>query len=269
MAYHIVRDPNNSGLRYFQSLKGKGGHLAEGIFIAETPKIARKILESDLEIVSAFMTEPYFEQFGSAIEIRTHNTQIHLASKSTMESIVGYPLHQGVMLAVRIPESKTIESSAKDWKAPHLIVALDRIADAENMGTIIRNCAAFGVSALIVDEQSCHPYLRRSVRVSMGTIVDCEIIRVPELGLALRELSSVFKSRVVAATLSDRSSSIYETTLTGNITLVFGAEGHGIHPTILASCEQEVMIPIAPSVDSLNVGVACGIMIYEAKREIA
>src|SRR5579871_2666200 len=165
--YRVIQDFAADALDDFRSLKGKGGHFERGLFIAESEKIARKLFASALEVPKALMTEEHFDVLRPLIEQRADTTEIYLAPKAAMEAIIGYHLHQGVMLAVKIPETHSIEDAAKAWPEKFLAVALDGIADAENMGAIIRTAAAFGANAIIVDDQSCNPYLRRSVRVSM------------------------------------------------------------------------------------------------------
>ncbi len=180
-----------------------------------------------------------------------------------MEQIIGYHLHQGAMLAVRIPESRSMVEAMTEWQSPWVAIALDGIADAENMGGIIRNAAAFGAKAVIVDETSCNPWLRRSVRVSMGTIVDVEIIRVKDLATALEEIRPI---QLIGATLSNDSLELAHISRERSAVLVFGSEGWGLRPEIAAACDVLVRIPMAEGVDSLNVAVASGIFLYEFGR---
>lgn len=246
----------------FRSLKGKGGHFERGLFIAESEKIARKILASPLEVPRAMMTPEYFEILRELIDARSDETAIYLATESEMEKIVGYHLHQGLMLAVRIPASSSVSEAAKRWPQDFLVVALDSIADAENMGAIIRNAAAFGADAILVDDQSCNPYLRRSVRVSMGTIVDVEIIRVPDLASALRELKSIRECRIVGAAQAERAVRLDSLQRNGSTVLTFGSEGWGMRKEVMNVCDSLVWIPMQPAVDSLNVAIASGIFLH-------
>jgi len=260
---HEKYDP--SAVNDFRSLKGKQGHIERGLFIAEGLKIARKMLESSVEVVSAYLTPEYFEEFKSLFENRTYRTNatnIYIASKQEMETVVGYHLHNGIMLACRIPKSRMIEAAAKEWQSPFVVVALDSIADAENMGAIIRNAAAFGAKAVIVDDQSCNPYLRRSVRVSMGTIVDVEIIQVTELPTAIGRIRPIGPITVIGAALSPDSTELSKLPPSDATILVFGSEGWGLREEVAAVCDQLAAIPMARGVDSLNVTIANGIFLY-------
>jgi tRNA G18 (ribose-2'-O)-methylase SpoU len=130
------------------------------------------------------------------------------------------------------------------------------------MGGLIRNAAAFGVNAVIVDGTSCNPWLRRSVRVSMGTIMDVEIIRVPDLPNALREMRENRTARAIGASLAEGSISLSQIPKGGNAVLVFGSEGWGLRREVASVCDALAEIPMSDNVDSLNVAVASGIFLY-------
>jgi tRNA G18 (ribose-2'-O)-methylase SpoU len=262
MAYTIIQNYDPAAVDIFRSLRGKGGHFEKGLFIAESEKIARKLFESSISIAAAYMTEEYFEQFQPLLADRADTADVFLASKAEMENVIGYNLHQGIMLACRIPENRPLLTAAKEWHSPWMAIALDAIADAENMGAIIRNAAAFGASAVIVDEQSCNPYLRRSVRVSMGTIVDVEIIFVEDLAASLKSIRQIGPFRLIGASLTENSIDLAKVEVAGNAVLVFGSEGWGLRESVTKECDILAKIPMAPGIDSLNVAIASGIFMH-------
>lgn len=247
----------------FQSLKGKSGHLDRGLFIAENPKVIEHVLESLLRIRAAYLTEEFLERFRPAFEAREELVRAYVAPKSTMETIVGYPLHQGAMLTVEIPTTSDLFDA--DLPSPWFAVSLDGIADAENMGAIVRNCAAFGITSIIIDDRSCNPYLRRAVRVSMGTIADVTIYRVPHLAPALERLRSNSVS-VIGAALGNDSMPLSTATRHDRTVLVFGSEGWGMRESVRRACSELRSIPMSQNIDSLNVAIASGIFLYEYTR---
>jgi tRNA G18 (ribose-2'-O)-methylase SpoU len=266
MPYRLIVSYDPEAIDDFRSLKGKGGPLTKGLFIAESERIAHKILASPFEVPKAFMTPEQLDSLRALLERRSDHTDIFVAPKSEMEQIIGYHLHQGVMLAVRIPANRALVEVASHWPEPFLAVALDGITDAENMGAIIRTAAAFGAQAIIVDDQSCNPYLRRSVRVSMGKIVDIEIARVPDLAGALSQVRSERPCRIIGAALTNESLSLDEVERQGSVILVFGSEGWGLRREVMDACDQLVRIPMNANVDSLNVAIASGIFLHEFSR---
>lgn len=265
MAYTLISSFHASAVEDFRSLRDNSGYLEKGLFIAESEKIVRKVLESSIEVPLAYLTEEHFENLRPLFDARNDSTDVFLTSKKEMEKIVGYPLHQGVMLACRIPENRPLMSAAQAWKSPWMAVALNTIADAENMGAIIRNAAAFGASAVIVDDQSCNPWLRRSVRVSMGTIVDMEIILVDDLALALSEMRRLGSVSIIGATLHKNAIDLTDVKVSSSTIIAFGSEGWGLRQSVIDECDILARIPMAPGIDSLNVAIASGIFMHSLK----
>jgi tRNA G18 (ribose-2'-O)-methylase SpoU len=259
---YVVSDLSEAHYAYFASLKGIAGHLKDGLFVAEGPKIVESILRSSVTVPFALMTQEFFEQFTALFESRKGEpTQVHIAQKPAMEKIVGYPLHQGVMLAVGIPEQPELSSLTRG-ESPKTIVILEGLADAENMGTIIRTAAGFGIDAVIVDQTCCHPFLRRSVRVSMGTVVNVPIIRTHDLQSVMRSLKHA-SFKLVAAALREDSLPLTQVEWDDRTAIVLGAEGTGLSDAVLSACDVTAMIPMAKNIDSFNVGVASGIFLHE------
>jgi tRNA G18 (ribose-2'-O)-methylase SpoU len=146
------------------------------------------------------------------------------------------------------------------------VVAVDGIANAENLGVIVRNCAAFGAHALIVGETSSTPYLRRAVRNSMGAIFKLPAVETPNLVETLRQLRGR-GIRCIAAHGQAKSRTLAQCDLTSNCCIVLGGEGHGVSPAVLKECDELAAIPMANEVDSLNVSNAAAVFLYEANRQ--
>jgi tRNA G18 (ribose-2'-O)-methylase SpoU len=265
---YVLSDLSEEHYKYFASLKGITGHLKEGIFIAEGPKVSEHVLRSNAAIAYALMTQEYFEQLAPALEAREGEpTYIHIAPKAELEKIIGFSLHKGLMLAARIPTQHDLHTIVAS-SAPQTIVILEGIADAENMGTLVRTAAAFGVDAVIVDQTCCHPFLRRAVRVSMGTVINVPIIYTEDLKSAIQTLkdASYF---VVAAALGPHSLRLQQTDWQDRTAIILGAEGVGITAATLRLAHVCAMIPMQAGIDSLNVGVACGVFLNERSRAVS
>jgi tRNA G18 (ribose-2'-O)-methylase SpoU len=131
---------------------------------------------------------------------------------------------------------------------------------------LVRNCAAFNAQTLIVGETCSSPFLRRAVRSSMGTIFQMPIVESASLIQAIRDLREsgirciAAHPHVVGRTLSQAS-------FEGDCCVVFGSEGYGISPAVLAACDEAAAIPMPETVDSLNVGSAAAVFLYEANRQ--
>lgn len=267
MAY-VLSDLSAEHYTYFASLKGVTGHLKDGIFIAEGPKIVEQVLRSSAGVPFALMTQEFFDSYAPMLEARAGEpTQLHVAPKSELEKIVGFSLHQGVMIAARIPPSLDLDAVTA-LPGRQTILILEGIVDSENMGTMLRTAAAFGVGAVVIDRSSCHPYLRRAVRVSMGTVINVPIVHTDDLEAAIEALrnASYF---VVAAALTPDSTPLFDLDWQDRTAIILGAEGTGISKATLRLADTSAMIPMHPGIDSLNVGVACGIFLNERSKAMS
>ncbi|TLY28322.1 MAG: hypothetical protein E6K56_10090, partial [Ignavibacteria bacterium] len=140
-------------------------------------KVVRRLLDSNLPVISLLLTEEWYEKLlaGSPLPSRPMppniaDASIFVAGKKLLESIVGFNLHQGIMAVAKMPADRSLEETLHNTSRPYLLVALDGLVSAENVGVVARNCAAFGVDAVISGETSSSPYLRRAVRNSMGAV---------------------------------------------------------------------------------------------------
>jgi tRNA(Leu) C34 or U34 (ribose-2'-O)-methylase TrmL len=142
-----------------------------------------------------------------------------------------------------------------------LLAAVEGIASAENLGAVVRNCAAFGAHFLIVGETCGSPFQRRAVAGSMGTIFEQPLVRADNLVETLTKLRAR-GVRCLAAHPRPGAKKLSSVDLQGDCCLVFGAEGPGLTASVLAACDDAVEIPMPSHMNSLNVAVAAGVFLY-------
>lgn len=265
MKFRINNNPSVDKTSPFANLKLP---REEGMFNAESEKVVVQLLESTIEITSLYLTQEHFNEQLTHIE--THHqeseAEILIAPKSEMESIVGYALHQGILASAKIPIERTLEEHTATSSKPQLYVILDEIADAENMGALYRTALALGVTAIIIDGKSNSPWLRRSLRVGIGAAFHLPTVTVPSLVDAVSSLKSQ-NIQVYAATLGENAQPIWECDLRTDVAIIFGSEGHGVRKEVIEASSGEVIIPMTNNVDSLNVAVAQGMLLYEVVRQ--
>ena len=254
------------GLAPYRSLRQALGHVRAGIFVAEGGTVVRRLLESDLAVDSALLTPEWWERLRPQLEARGDEVEVFTTSIPQVEQIVGFHYHQGVMAVGRIRPPESLDRALSAAPRPRLVVALDGLTSAENVGVVVRNCAAFAVTALLVGEHTASPWLRRAVRNSMGTIFRLPNQSVTNLAKALGGLRKRHGFRVYAASPSG-SRAIAGAEFSRDACLVFGHEGHGVSDQVMAACDEAVAIPMPPGVDSLNVASATAVFLYEARRQ--
>jgi tRNA G18 (ribose-2'-O)-methylase SpoU len=136
------------------------------------------------------------------------------------------------------------------------------------LGSIVRNCAAFGSSFLIVGETCGSPFQRRAVSGSMGTLFEQPVVQVDSLVATLTDLRARGVRCLAAHPRSD-AKKLASVDLRGDCCLVFGAEGPGLTEAALAACDDMVEIPMPSHMNSLNVAAATAVFLYEATRQRA
>lgn len=241
-------------------------HREQGFFVAEGEKVVRRLIESRFSVVSALMPEKWFAELRPLLEARSENIKVFIAEKSLLETLTGFSMYQGLLAVGVVPALPSLEHVLRTSPAPVLLAAVESLSSAENMGALVRNCAGLGVGALIVGERCASPFLRRAVRSSMGTVFQVPIVESQDLVQALSHLRSA-GIHCVAAHPHPPAGLISCTNLTGPACILFGSEGYGISAPALAACNEAAAIPMPSAVDSLNVGSAAAIFLYEAQRQ--
>ena len=157
-----------------------------------------------------------------------------------------------------------IEDSYKKSKNPTFIL-LDGITDPRNVGAILRSCAATGVNGVIIPQTGSAPINDTSIKTSSGGAFTVPISRVNHLKDALFLLKS-YDIQVIA--LSEKATqNLFDTKIKNASALIIGSEEKGIQKSLLKLCDIAIKIPMEEKIDSLNVSVACGIVLYEKIRQ--
>src|SRR5262245_18156478 len=253
-------------LQPYRTMRRQFAHREQGIFVAEGEKVVRRLLESKFGVVSALMPKRWLAELEPLLKGRPETVRVFIAEKPLLETLTGYSMYQGLLAVGRIPAQIPLEQILADSPRPHLLVAVDELSNAENLGALVRNCAAFETQALIVGETSSSPFLRRAVRSSMGTVFNLPIVETPNLIRCLNTLRER-GIRCIAAHPHVDKRTLSDADLARDCCIIFGSEGHGISQDVLALCDDAVAIPMPPTLDSLNVGSAAAVFLYEANRQ--
>ncbi|MGC8888037.1 MAG: TrmH family RNA methyltransferase [Verrucomicrobiia bacterium] len=250
----------------YRTMKMQQDHHNQGIFVAEGEKIVRRLIETDFRIISVLLPGKWLAEFQKLLEPRTELIEVFVAEKEVLERLTGFSMYQGILAVARIPRPWSLESVVAASRSPRLLVATDGINNSENMGILVRNCAAFGTQGLIIGETSSSPYMRRAVRTSMGAIFKLPYVECNCLAYTLRLLNKCGIKTVAAHPHSEKRY-ISQVDLTGDVCIVFGSEGEGISSEVLEACAEWAEIEMSPGVDSLNVGSSAAVVLYEVWRQ--
>jgi len=179
------------------------------------------------------------------------------------------PAHQGVVALVHPQEFLALEDlfapAAGNAAASRLILALDGVEDPQNLGALLRVADGAGVDGVVLTERRSAPLSPVAVKASAGATEHLRIARVVNLVRALEELK---RQNLWIVGLDERGESDYDLLdLTGNLVIVLGREGAGLHDLVRRTCDHLLRIPMAGGVSSLNVSAAGAVVLYEAARQ--
>lgn len=258
-----LTDLDDPRLRPFRTLRAQVDHLQAGVFVAEGERVVRRLLLSPLEVRAVLLPSRWLPVYEPLIAARPTPPEVFVADKALLMQLTGFSMFQGLLALARVPDPAPMDRII-GTPGPRFLAALDGLSNAENVGTVIRNAAAFGVQGVVVGETSAHPYLRRAVRSSMGAVFAMPCHTSSRLVDTLRTLRTAGIRCLAADPHTPVTTDVAD--LTVDCCVVLGAEGDGIRPEVLAACDGAVAIPMAAGVDSLNVAAAAAVFFHEVAR---
>jgi 23S rRNA (guanosine2251-2'-O)-methyltransferase len=149
-------------------------------------------------------------------------------------------------------------------RARKIVLVLDQLSDPHNVGAILRTAAAFGVTAVVVQDRNAPPQSGALAKAASGALDIIPYVEVVNIARALDQLAERGFWRI--ALTGDGESSLAEAVPAGDVALVLGSEGAGIRRLVREHCEASAFIPISKTVESLNVSNAAAIALYELRR---
>ncbi len=258
-----VGDLEHVDLELYRTLREHTRHWRGGYFVAEGEKVVRRLLASDLDTVSILCSSVWLDVLAPQLSApRFDEVTVYVASDVLLEDVVGFALHKRIMAIGRIPAQRTIDELGA---LAGVHVAVEGIADAENMGVMLRACAGLGAASFIAGADSTSPWLRRSVRVSMGTVFDLPVHRCEDVCTTLAALRARHGWRIVGTV--PRGGVPALPSGEAPVCLWFGSEGTGLSDEALAMCDGLFTIPMHGDVDSLNVANAMAVALYVAMQQ--
>lgn len=239
---------------------------SRGIFVAEGRHVVRRLLaESRFRTRSLLLTAAALDVLRDLLD-RLPDLPIFVVEQSDMHQITGFNIHRGCLAVGERPAPVEWTDIVRNARR---VVVLEHVANADNVGGIFRNAAAFGADAVLVGPSCTDPLYRKAIRTSMGAALrvpfaamadwPADLIRLRERGFSVvaltPEASAVPLQRCAPALRDDR------------VALLVGHEGEGLSPGALQAATVRVRVPTSDAVDSLNVAAAAAIALYELRTD--
>ena len=189
--------------------------------------------------------------------------RVHVKPERALSAAAETAEHQGVIAwAEPFRYAEALELAGRERP---LLVCLDQVTDPHNLGAVIRSAEGAGATGVVVPAPGSARVTPAVARASAGGVEHLPVAVVPNLARYLAEIKG--DDLWVWAATGDSETPMWSADFTGGTALVFGAEGRGLRPLVRKTCDAAVSIPLAGRVDSLNVSVAAGVLLYEARRQ--
>lgn len=229
-----------------------------GLYLAESAKVIQRALAAGHRPRAALLQEAFLAELAPLLE--PFDVPVFIASAELLQSITGFDLHRGALVSMHRPELPPVEEVLREARR---VVVLEDLADHTNVGAIFRAAAGLGADAVLVTPRCADPLYRRSVRVSMGTVLQVPWTRIPwwpEGSRLLREAGFT----IAALALADDAVDLGDFADVGHekVAIVMGSEGDGLSHRALSEADAVVTIPMQHGVDSLNVAAAASVALW-------
>jgi len=244
------------------SVSGKDEGLCCGINVVKEALVTNRPMES-IHLVEGRLHPRLQEILRLAKE---RGITVHRVPRRALDRMADQ--HQGVvarLLPMPLVSSEEMLSLAKERDEVPFLLAVEGVQDPRNLGALIRTAAIAGVHGLILPSRRAAPLSPAAVKSSAGGVFSLPIGRVSNLNSELRALKD--KGLWVVGTARDGDTPLYSSDLTVPLVLVVGSEEKGISPSLRKICDLVVSIPQRGTLNSLNLSVAGGIVIYEIARQ--
>ncbi|MCE9603582.1 MAG: RNA methyltransferase [Planctomycetia bacterium] len=253
----------------YRALKQTNDTARRGLFIAEGDKLVRRLLGSSLRTESVLLSEAYVAELSSILPERL---PAFVVPDDALRALVGYDFHRGILACGVRPAPLELDTLVSSWNIDdrrRTLVVCPDVQDPENLGSIVRIAAGFGIDGILLGPRSADPFSRRVQRVSMGNVYGMPITQLDDIAGAIVRLRRAYGVESWATVLDAEAETLGTRARPTRLAIVFGSEGHGIPADVVAACDRKVIVPMQAGVDSLNVAVAAGIFLYELSKPAA
>ena len=264
-------DPRLEPYRRVRDRDALGPDGRPGLFVGESPLVIEAMLRAPgVETISVLASERQRMRAEELIVSARGDGAagpgplLLLAPDDVLNAVVGFDIHRGFLAVGRRPAPRHVREVVPGPSLDALLLVVEEVNNIDNIGQLFRNAAAFGCDAVLLSP-GCHdPLYRKSLRVSCGHALRVPFARSADWARDLAWLRGDAKFEVLGMTGS-ATTALHEAAdgvallRPRRVAVLVGAEFAGLSPAALEACSRRVRIPMAPGVDSLNVGVAAGV----------
>ncbi len=257
-----IEGRHNPLVKELRAAFSRGELTADGYCAIEGFRILEEAIRSGLRFRAVFFSESATPRADRLLSQLGAQVETLLLPDKLFSSAVPSDAPQGVAALARWKEFALEDVLAKSPAGPILVIA--GVQDPGNLGTILRSAEAFGAGGILLGQGTVSPYNPKVVRASAGSLFRLPVARA-KLSESLGEMKD--HGLRLVGTASHQGTSLDQAKLSGPMAIFIGSEGAGLSRDLIKEMDEVVAIPQAPQVESLNVGVATSIVLYEIARQ--
>ncbi len=263
MRHPAITSASNPRIREAIAVRDRKRGTGRASFLIESPHLIEAALEAGNGIEQVFVTPSFMDrqEHRHFLKRLPKTAEVFVVTDGVLSRIADTEAPQGI---VAVAVYRAFALDAIPTGASLLLTILDGVQDPGNVGTAIRSADAAGADAVILLPGTCDPLSPKAIRATAGSIFHIPIV-FSEPGPVLRWLREHMVIILVADTRAPKS--LYQSDLTGPVAFVLGNEARGAGMSIREQADLLVRIPILGKAESLNVGVAAALCLYEAVRQ--
>lgn len=250
----VITSRDNAKIKYAAKLAASAAfRAAEGRFLAEGAKLCPELAKG-AELLELFCTEKALEKHPELAELPGEHI---LVKPHVAEKLADVGSNQGVFGVFRTP--------APGWDCVRpggRYLALERVQDPGNVGTLIRSAAAFGFDGVLLSDGCAAPFAPKTLRASMGAAVRIPVLTVGAMPAAVERLRGLGIPSLAAALYNSQPLSAVGSDWPHGLCVVIGSEGQGLTDETVAACAAAVRIPMTDKAESLNAGIAGSVLLW-------
>lgn len=254
-------------LKYIRSLKEKKYRETEGKFLVEGLRLVTEAAESDVAIEVVVHTSEFANDETARMlldSLARRDVELHEIRMREMEAISDTVTSQGIVGVAKKRASRLDDVLSENAGKAMTLVALDHLTDPGNLGTIIRTCDWFGVRAILLSRDSVELYNPKVVRATMVSVFHLPVVE----NLNLEDELKMMKTKVFRIYVTDLAGDVshVDVAYAAKSVLVLGSEAWGVKDELKKLADVRMKIQRSGQAESLNVAVACGIVLAEMRR---
>ena len=238
--------------KFIRSLKLKKNRKEAGLFIVEGEKNVLEVLQSDYSLHSIYATDQFRRRYHQ--HIVSADAEYFTVSESQLKGLGTFITNKNALVLAKIKENRKLIALDTD-----IVIMLDNVRDPGNFGTILRICDWYGVKKIISSKTSADPYNPKVIASSMGSFARIQVFTT-DLKKYMQSESGPFLGAAVDGI------SIHDAMVSPPAYIVFGNESHGIGEDLTPFLEDRLSIPKLGKAESLNVAVACAVILDNVAR---